>query len=414
MTYRYLWQNAYIAHNREAGGYRTPTDTLDAALATIYAMDVRRDDQIDIPDPALNKEEIPVGGTDSRNANGFDADHEFQIGDGSIPLYVQTAIFAYRAMGTCVTTGTDTAISAQTVASVTNATITVTSAGWSVNAYSGMMVVVTAGDNSGSKYHILSNTSEVLTVDKTVPATLATDTIKIQGPPYTHAITENNTSIPSWSVHAEMQNAVDGDSIRTDLLGCLVKQHKIRLESGSGHQDVDYICSKAVAGSEIAKPTELSHPLIELKSISTFTLTYNSATPVLISDVVSIEPVITNDVDIEHVGGDAYALTPKYGLRDYEFNIEYNPTNDTLYGLRNTADASYATTIPLVAKFGSDASHYIQYTYTSMKVADHDKLLPSKDKGYLQSKCTLRNRAGGTLAIEGVDDYGLAYYEGST
>lgn len=424
MTYTYPYTKAQLSWKREEGGVRTPISTLDLALATVYMMDALRDEDITIPEPELQREEVRVAGG-SRDIDRLD-ELGYPSKEVTIPLVLQTAILLHKVLGACTTVGTDTAETGMTVASGGGtATITISGKSWDTNEWAGYYCEVTAGDNNGDKYHILSNTANTLTFDVTTDANLDADTVKIVGAPFTHTITGADL-LETIALHYENENTTDAQSIRRDLLGVVCKAISVIIEKGANAvQDLTIEVAKAVAGSDIAKPAQFTDAVMRWgNNVTTFSLAYNSGDLLLGKECDRVKIDIENEIDARHPIDDDNVLVYDAGVRNYTITLKIYPQTKTLRDLRNTALTSYATVMSFTCKIQRSATDYIQFTFSNVYVAEYPQNIPSSQSKIIGLEMQLRNapaytsvdtvsNSRGSLTIEAKDNKGLVYYEGT-
>lgn len=172
--------------------------------------------------------------------------------------------------------------------------------------------------------------------------------------PYTHAITESDT-LPSFALHIEQE--LSGDSIRMDLLGCIVKSLELVIEAGSDTpvmMNVDLIVAKVVAGSDLIEPASLGLEKFTRANVSTFTLLYNTVAieSDLLNQTQKIAITITNDIDMESVLNDDYANKVKVGKREYEIKLLEYIRNSTWRSISKLKVPNYS------ADYGTKGADY--------------------------------------------------------
>ncbi len=385
----------------------------DAALtqSEILATDVTIDDSISIPEPELLTEEhYPVGG--GRNLSKL-SELGFDVPEDTLPLLIQSAVHLYEALGACRTVGTALAVPfADVIASGQGtAVITMTThTSMTPDEHIGRML---EDATSGVNYAIIDNDASTLTLHKATVATADGDTIAITKAPFIHTITESN-SIPSQAFHFELENDTDAVSIRSDLLGVLMNTlEHIFEKKADGLQNLGILVAKAVAGSDLTQPANKSELCLNWADTSTFTLSYNSLNPITADECDSVTIRIANNAIIRDVMGDKNAKKPVTGIREYDLILHIFPENRVLELLRNTSQVDYITALAFVFKVENpnDATHYIQYTFNSLRVSDYKKAIPGKGDAERGLDCGFRLRPGGTLAGVASDSLNILHYE---
>jgi hypothetical protein len=365
MTSKSYREDGYHAMIKETT-YRTIVSTKDAPASTVYAIDIEKDDELVIAHSQTERTRHSTLGSGTRNANQIT---EFKAPpvEESMDLILQVAKFLYLTMGGCVTTGTSTGETGTVSSGQGTAALVLSGGGaFGVNAFAGYMLTITSGTNSGNKYHIVSNTADTVTIDKTSPADINTDGYRIDGPPFTHTISEAQTP-PSFAIHQELENATDANSIRLDLLGCIMNGHTANIETeGSSTQTIDFIGSKTVTGADIARPTE-TDAIEELKwcGVITNTMTYNSVDEFLAADPDSISIEIANNAKLKPAVGDCYAPHPVFGERDYTITVHIYPESIVLFELQGTPITDFLSDLVYIMKISAiGGSHMTPITDT--------------------------------------------------
>lgn len=266
---------------------------------------------------------------------------------------------------------------------------------------------------SGISYAIIDNDASTLTLHKVSSATADGDTIAITESPFVHTITEAN-SIPSQAFHFELENDVDAESIRSDLLGVLMNTlEHIFEKKADGLQNLGILIGKSVAGSDLNQPNNKSLLCLNWANASTFTLSYDSKNPITANECDSVIIKIANNAIIRPVMGDENAKKPVTGIREYDLILHIFPENDTLQLLRNTKQTNYITALAFTFKVmdPNNSDHYIQYTFNSLRVSDYKKAIPGKGDAERGLDCGFRLMPGGTLAGLASDNLNILHYE---
>jgi len=343
MTSKYFREDGRITVTKETS-HRTIGSTLDAPAATVYAIDKELDDEMVLPRTQMERRRASTIGSGTRNADHV-TEGIFPPVEDTLDLVLQVAKFIYLFMGGCVTTGTSTGETGTVTSGGGTATLLLSGGGaFTINEFAGMMLVITSGDNSGNKYHIVSNDADEVTLDKTTPANIDADGYRIDGKPFTHTISEAQTP-PSFALHQELENATDANSIRIDLLGCIMDTLGITIEDDAdAEQSIGFIGAKSIEGSDLARPTELDDTEI-LKWCGAIinTMTYNSVDEFGSANVDSVVIDMENNADQLRSLGDCYANHPKFGERDYTITAHLYPENNVLYKLQQTKIADFLT-----------------------------------------------------------------------
>ena len=304
------------------------------------------------------------------------------------------------------TTFADTIASGQGTASV----VLTTHTSMTINEHAGRMM---ENATSGINYAIISNTANTLVLHKASSAAADGDTIAITEAPFIHTITEKN-SIPSQAFHFELENTVDAESMRSDLLGVLMNTlEHIFEKKADGQQNLGVLVGKSVAGSDLTQPNNKSELSLSWIHASTFTLSYNSANPITADECDSVVIKIMNNALIRPGMGDENAKKPVTGIREYDLILHIFPENDTLKLLRNTKLSSYITDLAFVFKVMDPnlVTHYIQYTFNKLRVSNYKHAIPGKGDAERGLDCGFRLYPGGTLAAIASDSLNILHYE---
>lgn len=440
MTKYYRQQGKY-SYTREVGGLRTVDGTLDAALVEgeLLAIDTAPNEAFPFPESILQRGKYYTIGSGTFNQD-FMTEQGYAAVEETLSMLWRVGTWLFLALGACDTAGTASSATTVHIDSIAGKVLTCSSDGegavftWTTNEWAGCMLEVTSGDMSGYKYHIVSNAASTLTLDKTPAANLDEDVCKIMEPQFTHTITELNAAeLPSFALHLEQENTADAESIRKDLLGCIVTKLTLNMDKlGDATIDVDFVGCKSVAGSDLAAPTlptqvgetaftaYTRHEVWKWSDVdsATFVFQYNSADILANNqdDIDNIKVEINNNAGIEHVIGDLYPKRKHRGEREYTINMRVFPDNDTLYTLRNTAWADYvAGAISLTIRLQKSGTYkYVEIVFTNLYVDQYpNEFPPSADDSTIGVDLVLMNGPGCTCSCTIVDNLGIAYYEGT-
>jgi len=347
MSYKYYRKDGRYGMIKEAGGLRTIVSTKDAVPTTIYSVDKKLDEALTIPRTKKKRDRHVTIGSGTRNPDTID-EKGYPPVEESLPVALQVAKMLYSVLGGCSTTGSsyDTPKTDTIASGGGTATLTLTTGGLSVDAHIGDQMEVTSGDNTGNVYNIIDNDASTLTLDKTTPANIDADGIKITTAPFLHTITEENTpeDMPTFAWQFELENNTDAQSIREVLLGVLHDALEILIEvDATAQQTVDIKGAKSVTASELDRPTDLDNAEIyHWCGVKVNNLSHNSVN--LAETVNKIQININNNAELKQIEGDCYANDAMFGTRDYTIIINIHPTKNTLRALRNE-DLPYTHTL---------------------------------------------------------------------
>jgi len=240
----------------------------------------------------------------------------------------------------------------------------------------------------------------------------------------THTITEGD-SLPSFVMHIELEHATGAESIRRDLIGCVVNTFTMLIEKEAvAKATSSLIVAKSIAGSDVSKPADLTpeyYQWHQLKNASS-TFLYNS------TDVISntangcwdhidkIEIVIENNLEAIKVMGDEWSKKLLVGKRDYSINMHVWPQVADLYNLINTKVSDYATDLSLTLVFERTAGggDYLQIVFDKLYLKTYPNILQDWEAAKAVGlDIELGLAPGGSCAVTIVDSLGIAYYEGS-
>jgi hypothetical protein len=364
-TSKYYREQGRITEKGETS-FRTIDSTKDAPATVVYAIDKQLDDEVVFSHSQMERTRHATIGSGTRNADHI-TERIFPPVDETFDMALQVAKFVYKTLGACVTTGTSTGETGTVTSGGGTTTLLLSGGGaFTIDEFAGYMLVITSGDNSGNKYQIKSNDADEVTLDTTTPANIDADGYRIDGPPFTHTITEATTP-PSFALHQELENDTDANSIRQDLLGCIMNTLEIRVETdGNAEQSVDFLGAKTVPSSDIARPTELDDvELIKWCGAITHTLTYNSINELANANPDSVRLEINNNAQLLNVIGDCYPDHPVFGERDYTLTINMYPEKKVLFDLQDTVIADFLTDLAYVLKLSTvGGSHMTPITDT--------------------------------------------------
>jgi hypothetical protein len=371
MTEVYIRPKGVVGFIKERA-FRTLVSTLDAPATTIYPVDKKLDDGLALARTLLFLDTFSTIGSGTRTPD-YDFEGAYEIAEDNLEFALQTARTLYGVLGGCVTTGTDTGETGTVTSGGGTATLLLSGGGaFTINEFAGMMLTITSGDNSGNKYHIVSNDADEVTLDVTTPANIDADGYRIDGPPFTHTISETN-ALPSFALHEELENDTDAQSIRFDTLGTIFNTVTVSLDSSDpgnfATQTVDILSAKTIPGNDIARPTELDDNRIHtFCHVVTNTLMYNSVNYIDLNNTIELE--ITNNAEMEHTQGDCYAThaTPKE--RETTLTLGIKPFSKVLWELRNTKISNYLTNLVYTFKVSMvGGSHTTAITDTILSVS---------------------------------------------
>lgn len=422
-TGQYNRTNARVSLIKERA-FRTPIDTKDAALTKSLAIDIPEEGEVTVLRSVLKREQRwTVGG--GRTANVM-TELGFDTVDESINFYLQTARLLAAVMGKTVTTGTSYTVPITgTVSSGGGTAILTLSTAMTPDAHIGDMLEITLGDQLGSKYAIIDNDANTVTLDVDTDANIDGDTYEIKTAPFTHVITQaGECEVSTHAMHFDLPNACDpAERILLDMLGIIMKSVELTIEQGGDAiQSVGMLGAKSVAGAAITNPANFLVDFFKWGHVSDFYIQYDSVNVIDKSNCDSIKISIENDSELKHVVGDFHPNYKKLGTIDYTATFHYFPQTKAFFDLRNVPLADYATTISALIDVVYSANRYITFTFNSLMLNEHPTSIPSKDDAILGVDAELKlmpkdNPAGlaeGTLEIEAKDDLGIEYYEGST
>jgi len=234
---------------------------------------------------------------------------------------------------------------------------------------------------------------------------------------YTHAITEAAT-LPFLGIHCEMEHETDANSERVDLLGSSIQDYKFSWsQDNPAMQSLGIIVAKDVTGSDIGRPTGADAIGFAKAGYNTVTFEYNGSDAGCTVWGGSIN--IRNYLEYRKVA-DVYATESLFNKREYTINLDISLSDDILLDIPDDPE-SYTGAITLVVKSNFTATHYNQFTFSSLQL-DPNSVRGHKideDEFFWRGTITLRNcgaiasipQAAGTLAIEAKDALTIAEYE---
>lgn len=387
---------------------------LDAALTIVKHKDLLQDGGWPIAEPYLKSEKhYPLGGGEIASKIsylGYDPSEE------ALPLWVQSAVGIYLALGKCVTTGTALGTPfTDVVASVSTNVITMTTnTSMTPDAHIGNQVEVTSGVLIGNKYAIIDNDGTTLTLEDAPAATIDGLNIKVETAPFTHVITEQRAR-PSFPIHVEQENETDAQSIRIDLLGVIMKNLLVNFDlDADATQDMGVSVAKGVAGSDLSSPTANPVELYNwchFQTPGSFSFTYNSLDLLTVDVIDQISFEIINDSELRKTIGNCWSNKHIPGYREHSIKMHYLVNEKVLYGLRNTKHTDYLTDIALTAKFARSTTDYIQFVYDKLRLIDYPNTVPSKDDKIVGVDVEFVEAPGNALIVTAMDDLNVSYYE---
>jgi len=237
------------------------------------------------------------------------------------------------------------------------------------------------------------------------------------GDPYTHAITEAAT-LPYLGIHCEMEHATDANSERVDLLGCSIQDYTVTWgQETPAMQSLGIIVAKDVTGSDIGRPTGADALGYSQAGYNTVTFEYNSADAGATVWGGSIR--VRNILEYRKVA-DVYATESLFSARYYDIDLDLSLSDDILLDMPDNPE-SYVGAITLVVKNNITATHYNQFTFSSLQL-DPNSVRGRKideDEFFWRGTVSLHNcgaiasipQAAGTCAIEVKDALTIADYE---
>lgn len=415
----YHRDNSRISLIKERGGLRIPEAVKDAQLAKVLSCDIPEEGEVSVLRPKLKRERrYTIGGGRLPN---LISELGYDPVDETLNYYLQSARFLHGVLGYCVTSGTSYAPAKTDVISsgAGSAVLTLTTGGLSVNAHIGNMLKVTSGVYLGSRFLILSNTANTITIDITTPAAPAGingASVEIFKGPWLHTMALG-TDLPSFASHVLIPNTVPAETICVDLLGMVMKTWELTVEKAADAiQAVGFLVAKAIDGnSALSIPADPGNELMmKWCQIDTLTVTYNSESPIVKDICDSIKVTIENGAELKQVVGDCYASFKNVGTADITVVLHYFPNSRTFYDLINVKLGDYVTTLPIIFKLTIDVDHYIQLSIDKMILTDHPDLIPNKDDSIMGVDAEFKPAPGATVAAMAKDDFNIDHYERST
>jgi len=416
----------------EQGGTRTPVETLDEELSTVYPTDIPMEGALDALRPTLKRVHKYNYGNGRKSSciseQGFDNINQ------ETPFHLQTSRFIAAAHGKVLTIGEDTGITG-TISSGAGTFVITTGETLVENKHVGHYVEITSGTYTGYKYHIKSHTTGgVITLTIRTPATgFDGSNFKIVGGPFKHYIRRGRT-IPTWSGHHESPNEITGQSIYIDSFGILIPKVVVSVGlDGDAEQAVSFIAPKSKEGVAIANlPQDLPcYDLFKWIHHAVVKCEYNG-TPVIdnVSNsggrVESVEHTIENNAAMKKTQGDPNATYKNAGTVDYNLKIFYYPGGEyarLFYDLINTPLKDYLGDLKWTFELidpdyaqRDDLSYwdrYIKFVYTKTHVNVHKWGTPTPDDYVYGTDAEFKLLPEGELEIESQDNYGIDHYEGS-
>ncbi|MCP4585303.1 hypothetical protein [Pseudoalteromonas sp.] len=232
---------------------------------------------------------------------------------------------------------------------------------------------------------------------------------------YTHAITESDT-LPFFGAHCELEHATDADSQRRDLLGLQCQRASVNWSQESPtSQSFEFLVAKAIAGSDIARPTGMDNRGAYQAGAATTTFEYNSSG--IECTVLGGNITLTNHLKYQKVN-DVYSTECVVLHREYDITLNVFSSGDSLFDIPKEPE-DYAGAITLVQKiYKNTTSDYGQWTFDNLWMEPVHAVKISEGDYIWAAQLRLHNAGSnvgagtvGTLAMEVKDDLTIADYE---